>query len=107
MNVTPGGEREGRTERDKARGAMHGRYSQCAGSLGRHLPRSHQYPRGDDIWGSRRSSTALPLRPVKGTDVRHKFNPQTCWDAEKLSSGKASPTSRTSAGSRTACQKKL
>lgn len=64
-------------------------------------------PHGDDIWGSRRSSTALPLRPVKGSDVRHKFNPQTCWDAEKLSSGKTSPTSRTLAGSRIACQKKL
>ena len=61
-------------------------------------------PLGNDIWGSR-GSAAPPLRPVRGFDGSRKFNPRTCWDAEEPSSGKAFPTSRTSAGSGIACQK--
>lgn len=72
--------------------------SQHTGSLGHHL-RYHNQLKGTVSQSSlgsdmeaREGAQLSPSRPVRSTDGCHNFNPPTCWDAERPSSGKAAPS---------------
>lgn len=87
--------------RDEAGSGTHGSSAQthsaparlvstCAATTSRKAP-SPNSPHGVDK-EAREGAQLSSFRPVGGADGSHVVNPPTCWDAERLSSGKAAPS---------------